>query len=266
MKIALFDMDGTLTLPRGKMKYNMSVSLSKLQNAGYKVGIVTGSGMDYIVQQCAVMFDLSPVDYLNIDYFPCNGTKSYRYSGGRQLADLVYEKHMRDHIGRDIYSDIIYELASFQCRLRSAPYGKKIPLTGNFIDCRGSMINWCPIGRNASQSEREEWQALDKEHNIRINILKNFFNIDMFKNLSVKLGGSTSFDIFPVGWNKTFVLSNFNADDEIYFFGDRCEGDGNDKELYEALLARDGCHAFKTENPSQTMDLIEKLLKGSSNE
>ena len=261
MKFALFDMDGTLTPPRGAMKYDMAAALSKLQNAGFNVGIVTGSSMDYIVQQCGVMFDLSPVDYLNIDYFPCNGTKRYKYSPGKRVADLVYEKHMSEQIGKDVYSDIIYELASFQCRVGKAPYGRDLPLTGNFIDCRGSMINWCPIGRNASKKERELWVKLDLKHNIRVNILNSYFNIDMFDNLAVKLGGSTSFDIFPNGWDKTYVLSNFSDNDQIWFFGDKCDGDGNDKELYEAALNRDNGQAFKTKSPSHTIRLIDKLLK-----
>jgi len=266
MKIALFDMDGTLTPPREKMKYSMTVALSKLQDKGFKVGIVTGSSMNYITQQCSAMFDMSPVDYVEIDYFPCNGTKSYKYARGKVNPEMVYENHMIEALGKEKYNNIIYELASFQCRLRNSDYASKIPLTGNFIDCRGSMINWCPIGRNASRNERALWEELDNAHNIRINILENFFNIETFEGLTVKLGGSTSFDIFPEGWNKTFVLSNFADSDEIYFFGDRCEGQGNDRELYEELLSRANCHAFKTESPAHTLSLIEELLKRSSNE
>ena len=47
-----------------------------------------------------------------------------------------------------------------------------IPLTGHFVNCRGSMINWCPIGRNASTQEREVFKRLDKENNIRKAVLE----------------------------------------------------------------------------------------------
>ena len=266
MKVALFDMDGTLTPAREKMSYQMTIALSKLQNAGYKVGIVTGSGMDYITQQCSTMFDLSPVNYLDIDYFPCNGTKRYKYSQSKSSGDLVYENHMREEIGALHFNNIIYELASFQCRLGKAEYGKDIPLTGNFIDCRGSMINWCPIGRNATKKDREIWKELDAKYNIRVNVLNSFFKIELFNNLSVKLGGSTSFDIFPKGWDKTYVLKNFSDEDQIYFFGDKCDGDGNDRELYEEVQNRSTGKAFKTDNPGHTIRLIDNLLRGSSNE
>ena len=241
----------------------MTAALGRLQDNGFKIGIVTGSGMDYIIQQCNSMFDMTPVNYLDIDYFPCNGTKSYKYAKGQYSPELIYENHMKEKLGEKAYKKIIYELASFQCRLRNTDYGEEIPLTGNFIDCRGSMINWCPIGRNASKQERKLWCNLDKEHDIRLNILNSYFNIDMFQNLTVKLGGSTSFDIFPKGWDKTYVLRNFSDHDHIYFFGDKCEENGDDKEIYDEVLRRENGKAFKTKNPDHTIKLIDGILKGS---
>ena len=140
MKVALFDMDGTLTPPREKMSYQMTASLSKLQSSGFKIGIVTGSSMDYIAQQCSAMFDMTPVNYLDIEYFPCNGTKHYRYSQNSFSKELIYENHMKKEIGDSQYNRIIYELASFQCRLGKADYGNKIPLTGNFIDTSSKIM------------------------------------------------------------------------------------------------------------------------------
>ena len=71
-KIVLFDMDGTLTPHRKKMTWKIVSSLTKLQNSGYEIGIITGSDMDYIKQQCDILWDLSPVDYRSIHYLPCN--------------------------------------------------------------------------------------------------------------------------------------------------------------------------------------------------
>lgn len=263
MKVALFDMDGTLTPPREKMSYKMAAALAAMQVQNFKIGIVTGSGMNYVKQQCSTMFDMSPVNHTTIEYFPCNGTKHFRYTQNNALATLIYESHMKDAIGIQRYNNIIYELASFQCRLGKKPYCDQIPLTGNFIDCRGSMINWCPIGRNAEQQDRAAWKKLDLKYDIRLNILNSFFNIDIFKDLEVKLGGSTSFDIFPKNWDKTFVLKNFDENDQIYFFGDRCEENGNDKEIYEEVSSRSNCRAFKTTGPEHTLRLIDNLLKGA---
>ena len=52
--------------------------------------------------------------------------------------------------------------------------------------------------------------------------------------LTYSVGGQISFDMFPVGWDKTYCL-NFIADgeyDEIHFFGDKTFEGGNDHEIF----------------------------------
>ena len=46
------------------------------------------------------------------------------------------------------------------------------------------------------------------------------------------MGGDTSFDIYPEGWDKTYAFKNFKDYDKIYFVGDRCGPDGNDFEIF----------------------------------
>ena len=58
-KIVLFDMDGTLTPARKKMQWSMVDALADLQQAGAEIGIVTGSDLDYVRQQCDIIFDIS---------------------------------------------------------------------------------------------------------------------------------------------------------------------------------------------------------------
>ena len=52
-----------------------------------------------------------------------------------------------------------------------------------------------------------------------------------FSNLSVALGGQTGIDIGPLGSDKSQILRDFSEDDELHFFGDRCEEGGNDHSL-----------------------------------
>lgn len=41
-------------------------------------------------------------------------------------------------------------------------------------------------------------------------------------NLTYSIGGQISFDVFPVGWDKTYCLQFVEADyDDIHFFGDK---------------------------------------------
>lgn len=262
MKIVLFDMDGTLTPARKKMKMNIAIELAKLQKSGYEIGIVTGSSMNYIEEQCNIMLDWSPVSYKDIHYFPCNGTKYYSYEKNDK-PKKIYSVSMKEHLGNKQYTQIIYALAENQARLQHSLYGKDMPLTGNFIDCRGSMINWCPIGRNANHDDRSKWVLLDKQHNIRLRLLDSVFQNPIYENIEVKLGGSTSFDLFPIGWDKTYVIQHLEKYKEIYFIGDRCEQNGNDKELYD-LINQSPERAFKTSGPNETIKIINTIIQKRS--
>ena len=258
MKAVLFDMDGTLTEPRKKMTRPILAALSELQKNNFVVGIVTGSGMNYLREQCEIMFEDFNFDHTLVHYFPCNGTEYIRYEANREKT--IYRMSMEKEIGSSLYRELIFRLIENQHRLKRKLYGKDIPLTGNFIDCRGSMINWCPIGRNANHDDRIQWKKLDMQHSIRKNLLDMYFRDPIYDSIEIKLGGSTSFDIYPKGWDKTYVLKNFLSSDEIWFVGDKCTGSGNDKELFDAIALRDAGESFETTSPSKTIEIIRRSI------
>lgn len=258
-KIVLFDMDGTLTPARKEMEHPVLEALKKLQARDFEIGIVTGSGMDYIKEQCVIMFEDASFDHEKLYYFPNNGTKHIRYESN--LKKVVYSMSMEQELGEKNYRDIIYRLIENQLRIKRKIYGKHIPLTGHFIDCRGSMINWCPIGRNASHDDRLKFKSLDDKYRIRLSLLDAYFRNPAYENVDVKLGGSTSFDIYPKGWDKSYVLKNFNDHDQLWFVGDACKQHGNDKELYEAVAQRDANKSFETKSPDQTIEIIDTIAK-----
>ncbi len=257
-KVVLFDMDGTLTAARSKMDYPILAALRKLQDLDFEIGIVTGSSMKYIKEQCTVMFDDFNFDHKKVHYFPCNGTKYVMLNSNTE--DVVYDMLMEKEIGKEKYREIIYRLVENQLRIKRKLYGKDIPLTGNFIDCRGSMINWCPIGRNANHDDRSRWKVLDEKYKIRESLLDSYFRSPVYENIAVKLGGSTSFDIYPEGWDKSLVLRSFNLGDDIWFVGDKCRQHGNDKEIYEAIKERDPNKSFETKSPVQTISIINTII------
>ena len=80
-------------------------------------------------------------------------------------------------------------------------------------------------------------------------------NIDV----TVKLGGNTSFDIYPVGWDKTYALNHFDKSKwEFWFVGDRCGIEGNDYEIFELL--KDSGRSFETGGPEETIEIIENYI------
>ena len=258
MKIVLFDMDGTLTPPRRKMQKEVMNALSLLQKEGYQIGIVTGSNMEYLLEQCEIIFEDFGFDHKILQYYPCNGTKRYEFKHNNLRE--VYSNDMIDVIGKQNYRMLIKNCINIHRHITETT---ECPLTGLFFDYRGTMLNWCPIGRLANLDEREEWVALDKREGVRekwLSHLRLILESHGIKGITVKLGGDTSFDIYPTGWDKTYVLRNFNEADEIYFIGDRCQKNGNDKELYDAIKLRSSGESFETTGPIETIDIIKKQI------
>ena len=102
--------------------------------------------------------------------------------------------------------------------------GLDIPVKrGTFIEFRTGMLNVSPIGRNCSREERLAFNAFDEEHKIRERMVVAMREEFADLNLTFSIGGQISFDVFPVGWDKTYCLKYIGEDeyDEIHFFGDK---------------------------------------------
>jgi len=253
--VVLFDMDGTLTPARRPMKRPVTDKLIQLQRAGFEIGIVTGSDLEYIKEQCDDLFQHIAVDISAIHFMPCNGTKYYRIHNAN--FQTVYEENMRKELGEKNWRRLIRIIINLQHSLINA--NRHLPLTGNFISYRGSTLNWCPIGRQASPTDRSSWKIWDKHSWIRYKWLKfarEEFDASDLENVVIKMGGDTSFDIYPQGWDKTYAFKSFESYDKIYFVGDRCGSNGNDKEAYELA----GELGFVTTGPEQTIKIIDKII------
>ena len=254
-RLFLFDMDGTLTPARKKINFEMLSALEKLQRAGWEIGIISGSDYEYIEQQCDLLFDLSPIDVAKIHFLPCNGTKYYKN------FKKVWEYDMRSNLGSEFMTELYKKLIGWQNNIVSMYL--EVPLTGNFFQMRGSVLNWCPIGRNAMNIDRKKWQEIDSIFTIRKVYIDQFNSEFNSEEITIKLGGETSFDIYPKGWNKTFPLDKkpFIEYDKIYFAGDRCYKNGNDEEIYNFLKKEKYCNAFQVNKPKDTIELIEKVIQ-----
>ena len=253
-KIVLFDMDGTLTPPREEFDINLLPALRQLSRVA-EIGIVTGSDYDYVTQQMRLLMENSEIRY-NLHILPCNGTKYYPPPQSASCKhELTFEKNMREELGEFCFAAIMQYILRRQSQLHLY----SLPMTGHFVNYRGSMINWSPIGRNATTEDRKKFIQFDhKEHSLfREDEIKSFKKFlkreELCNNVEVKLGGDTSYDIFPTGWDKTFSLQHFEGY-ECWFVGDRCGVNGNDREIYEKL--RYNNRSFDVENPENTRILL----------
>ena len=252
-KLVLFDMDGTLTPPRKELDRDLIPALRELAKIS-EIGIVTGSDHNYVLQQMGLLMENSEIRY-KLHILPCNGTKYYPPpQAAAHSHELAFQKNMREELGELQFSTIMRFILQRQAQLHLY----NIPLTGHFVNYRGSMINWCPIGRNANDNDRQRFEEFDKiDNSFRMNEIKGFEKFlaktNMLDRLMIKLGGETSFDIYPKGWDKTFALQHFQ-DYQCWFVGDRCGENGNDQTIYEKLRVHG--RSFEVKSTKDTLHLI----------
>jgi phosphomannomutase len=132
---------------------------------------------------------------------------------GKQLASQSFIGWIGEEKYKQMVKFILHYIADLEIPIKR----------GTFIEFRNGMINVSPIGRNATVQERHDFEAYDKVHKVRaqfVNALKQHFPD---AGLTYSIGGQISFDVFPVGWDKTFALEHVKDDGwrEIHFFGDK---------------------------------------------
>ena len=135
---------------------------------------------------------------------------------------------------------------------------------GTFVEFRNGMVNISPVGRNASQAEREAFTKYDDEHGIRAKMVADVQKEFPDLGLTYSIGGQISFDAFPTGWDKTYCLRHVEAEKErsgvdyttIHFFGDKTHKGGNDYEIYSDKRTI----GHSVEGPADTMAQVKKLF------
>lgn len=239
--LVLFDVDGTLTPARLQVSDEMRLTLAKLRKK-VVIGFVGGSDLSKQVEQ------LGPTVLDDFDYcFSENGLTAYKL--GKELASQSFI----GWIGNDKYNKLVKFILRYLSDI-------DIPIRrGTFIEFRNGMINVSPVGRNASTQERNEFEAFDKEHNVRSKLVDALKENFPDYGLTYSIGGQISFDVFPTGWDKTYCLQHVADEgfENIHFFGDKSYKGGNDYEIYND--ERTIGHAV--ESPEDTMRILNEIFK-----
>ena len=265
--ICLFDMDGTLTPAREKMPDSVFKALKDLGEVA-DVGIVSGSPYGYIAEQAGEFlswFDVPEIKgnpgeagLATTKIMPCNGTQVWESTGSGYRE--VYCADMISHIGDSTYRNIILACNQVHNTYLSGWYENDLPpITGNFLSYRKSLLNFCPPGRDSDNNDRERFAKFDKEYNVRNILLDSLYAA--FSQLGIEgvvctLGGNTSIDIYPSGWDKTYCLNHLSGYNHITFVGDRCDPKGNDHALYQALAP----FSWEVKSTEETVDIIYSEL------
>jgi phosphomannomutase len=253
--VVLFDMDGTLTEPRKPFASILSSPLKQLVQVA-DIGIVTGSDLPLLQEQMETVLNDNSIRY-SLHILPCNGTQYLKPPEFPSDFHIPVESvSMQEKMGNVAWRRLMEIIITHQ--LRAAELD--IPLTGQFINNRKSMINWCPSGRAANDTERKKFENYDRKYSFRrrvLNELRSELTSATIDNVTVKLGGETSFDIYPTGWDKTYSLRYFK-DSTVWFVGDRAQTPkGNDYEIYKACEPR----SYHTTGPEKTVDIIKEIIE-----
>lgn len=243
--ICLFDVDGTLSEPRKKAIPETLEFMAKLRER-VLIGVVGGS--DLVKQQEQLGADcLDRFDF----FFSENGLAAYKQ------GELLKKTSFLEHLGNDRLKLLTNFILRYIADL-------DIPVKrGTFVEFRNGMLNVSPIGRNCSQSERDEFEKMDEEKGWRkafVEVLKKEF---ADYNLTFSIGGQISFDVFPTGWDKTFCLQYLEPPfesgiKEVHFFGDKFKPGGNDYEIYSSEKTIG--HAIESATPQETVDKCKELF------
>ena len=214
--IALFDVDGTLTQPRGEITPEMMEFMMKLKE-NVTVGIVGGSDLDKQKEQ------LGDDVVARFPYnFSQNGLVAYKD------GEIIGVQSIDKFLGEENVSRIVNWTLKYLSDL-------KLPVKrGTFFEFRSGMFNISPIGRNCSRAERNDYEVFDLENKVRETMVAKMKEEFKDLNLQFSIGGQISFDVFPQGWDKTYCLNFIKAEDfdEIHFFGDKTFVGGNDYEIF----------------------------------
>lgn len=239
--LLLFDVDGTLTLPRIKITHDMLDILEKLNKKdNITLGFVGGSDLSKQIEQLG-----EENLHLFTWKFTENGLVSFKND------KLIHKVSIIEKLGEN----------NIQCLLNvclKVLSETIIPIKrSHFIELRQGMINISPIGRSCSQLEREQFYLYDQENHVREQIIEEIKNNISNMDLQFSIGGQISIDIYPDGWNKTYCLPFLeNKYDKIFFFGDKTDPGGNDYEIYNDNRV----NGFNVKKYTDTITLLQHFL------
>lgn len=232
MRHFIFDVDGTLTDSRCKMEKTFKEYFINFATNNF-VYIVTGSDYNKTWEQLGEA--LIPVQV------------SYNCSGNSIWVDGT-EIHSRDWTIRDDMR------AWLEKQLKESKFYAK---RGGHIEERPGMVNFSIVGRQCNLEERAMYVEWD-EHKQERETIAEAFNKNYAKDgIIANVAGDTGIDIMPIGTGKAQILQDFDTDnDDLIFFGDKCEKGGNDYDIAQAV------ELFGTVHAVTGWEQTQEIMKG----
>ena len=239
----LFDIDGTLCEPRLEVKDNMVELLKNLcKKKDIELACVTCANMKNAKRELKNSFSFFS------SYYTENGLVTYDKN-----LNIVHQRSMKELLGEEKYNNLIKYFLDYIDKV-------EVPFkVGNYLDERSAVINVSPVGNPITIEQREEYKKWENEQHTTENMRKaceEKFGKEY--NLRFTKGGIKSFDVFPIGWDKTYCLQFINGYDNIIFFGDNTYPGGSD---YDLAIDNHITKGINVKGPEDTIIKVNNIIK-----
>lgn len=245
-KLIVFDLDGTLTPSKSRMRRDVSRLLSKLLVVN-KVAVIGGGRYEQFKDQFLSAFRSPKKDLKNLFLFPTSSTSFYRYKNGWKK---VYEKKLSPRERRKIFR-------GFERVFKEVGYKHPSRLYGRVIEDRGTQITFSALGQEASVRAKEEW---NRKYDVRPKLMRALKKY--LPEFEIRRGGLTSIDVTKKGIDKAYGIRQIRKKlgvsiRDMLFVGDALYPGGND---YAAR--RTGVDCVSVSGPREAKKIIRFLIGG----
>jgi phosphomannomutase len=251
-KIAAFDLDGTLAESKQHLENDVSELLCLLAKEKIVV-IITGGSFEQFKKQFLPYFKPSEIEeeliYKNLILLSTSGSQRYQYDEKIKnwvMTDIEeFPTGTKDKVIKSL--NHIISLGKYD--IAPVIEGDEI------IEDRLTQITMSALGQHAPIELKKLW---DPEQIKRQEIKKILES--QLPDVSIIIGGTTSLDILPKGFDKAKGLIRLlnklgMTIDDMVFVGDAIFPGGNDYSAYEA-----GIESIRVSGPTESKEIIKKWL------
>jgi len=251
-KIFAFDLDGTLAESKQSVDLEMVNLLGLLAEKGLVV-VISGGSFDQFKKQFLPFLENDNCKiniFKNLILLPTSGSQCYRYDEIKDDWFLVYKEKMSEDLRKKIIMTVN--------KLISSKIINLIPFIpgDNIIEDRITQISISALGQSAPLEIKRDWDTNQEKRKI----LKEIIEKEL-PDVSVNIGGNTTLDILPKGFNKAVGLNRVLdfyglKKEELVFAGDAIFPGGNDYSVLEA-----GFESIKVSGVGETKKIIKEWLQ-----
>lgn len=248
-KIIAFDLDGTLAESKQHLEPYMADLLYELIKIK-KVVIITGGSFGQFQKQFLPFFKPEEDSILtDLILLPTSGSCRYEYNKNTKQWEMTDIEPFPNEIKIKVLSKLNKIVDNHEYGVGSIIEGDEV------VEDRVTQITLSALGQHAPIEQKKLW---DPNQEKRLKIKKDL-EIEL-PEVSIIIGGTTSLDILPSGFDKAKGLIrlldkiSMNISDMI-FVGDAIFPGGNDYSLFEA-----GIESIKVSGPSETAQVIKSFV------